>query len=128
MISKIVTAFVVIFLSTLAMGQQGNPYNTPQDVIDHPPTAQQCKTDIAAWKQESKEDIVALPVDTLSYRAQSLRECERVLLNAHDRDGVEWTWTMQTAYERHIIDREVAFLERHNLSHQFHVEDAKGAR
>jgi hypothetical protein len=93
--------------------------------IDHAPTADQCRADIAVWTAQSRADIVSLPVRTLLQRADYLSSCKNVL---SDRDGVEWALTLKGIYNEHIVSRALNFIDRNGLSHQFYDEDAKGVR
>ncbi len=109
---------VLLFASTtFAMGQG----------IQHAPTAEQCRADIALWKAESKEGIIALPVGTLIERANYLFDCGQVL-SANDLPSAKLADTLRAIYRGHIVNRYERFVERHNLGSQFYDEDAKGAR
>jgi len=110
--------FLLLTVTSVAWGQD----------IKHAPTAEQCKADMAVWKPQSKADTISLPVRTLLQRSIELYDCNRVLGDVQDRDGVEWALTMRGVYEQHISSRAMKFIDRNGLTHQFYDEDAKGAR
>ena len=111
---------VLMSFSTLALGQD--------DGINHAPTAEQCKADIAVWKAESNSTIVALPINMLLKRSDYLSDCYKVLSDANEVESASWVEGWQGVYDYHAVRRAVKFIKRHNLSRQFVDEDAKGAR
>ena len=96
--------------------------------MQHAPTAEQCRADIAVWKAQSEEQIIQLPFYTLNARVDELSECDIVLRDVKDLDGEEWSNTIEAAYNQHRFVRAMHFLERHDLSLGFLDEDEKGAR
>ncbi len=120
MARNIVTTLLVIFFASIAWGQE----------IHHAPTAEQCKADIAVWRAESREAIVALPVHSLVDRANFLFDCKNVLQEIHDPDEALWARTIRLTYEDHISTRALNFLNRRHpaMGQQFLDEDANGAR
>lgn len=93
--------------------------------IEHAPTAEQCRADIALWKAQLRAEIISLSVRTLLQRADYLSSCKNVL---SDPDGVEWSLTLKGIYNEHIVNRALNFIDRNGLSHHFYDEDANGAR
>lgn len=113
------TILILVLLTTVAaMGQE----------INHAPTAEQCKADVAVWKEEKREAIVALPFDT-EQRVIYIQKCEKVLFDPHTPSDV-WlnAFAMKRAYEEHLLDRLKKFINRNGLTRQFYEQDAKGAR
>jgi hypothetical protein len=108
----------VLCFATVATGQD----------IHHAPTAEQCRADIAVWKGETKATIMSLPVKTLLQRSPYLHDCNNVLLDVKDFDGVDWSRMLEKVFMQHALQRALDFIDRHNLDPQFYDEDAKGAR
>ena len=110
---------ILVLTTVAAWGQEG---------VHHAPTAEQCKTDLAVWRAESKADVVALPINTLLQRSAYLAECYTVLQDGNDGESARWATTWQGLYDNHAISRAMKFISRHGLSQQFEKEDAKGIR
>jgi len=110
--------FLLLTMASVAWGQD----------IQHAPTAEQCKADMAVWKGQSKEGIESLPINTLLLRADEMTDCNRVLRDVQDRDGAWWASDLRAVYEQHSLLRAKNFINRHGFGHQFIDEDAKGAR
>lgn len=115
---KTALLFLLLTVTSVAWGQE----------IQHAPTAEQCRADIAVWKAESKADITSLSVKTLLHRSNYLSDCKQVLRDAQDRDEAQWSATVRAVYDQHIIGRAMHFIERNSLGYQFYDQDAKGAR
>lgn len=110
--------FLLFTVTSIAWGQD----------IRRPPTANQCRADIAVWKARSKANITALSFKTLFQRSNYLSECSRVFRDTQDRDGSEWAHTIWGTYEHRALQRTLNFIERKHLDGQFLDEDAKGVR
>lgn len=97
--------------------------------IEHAPTAEQCRADMAVWKAAAKSsaDLSVLPVQTLMERSQYLTNCNRVLSDVKDDNAAEWALLIRGGYDSHIAHRAFHFIDRRGLAQQFYREDAKGS-
>lgn len=114
-------------LALMALGILFTTLCHAQD-MQHAPTAEQCRADIAVWKQASKADQLEIPVETLLTRANYLFTCHTVLRDAKDYDGSSFATTIRDVYHQHALDKALRFIDRKGLRNQFDHEDAWGVQ
>lgn len=112
--------YVLMFLllvTTVAMGQD----------IQHAPTIEQCRADLAVWSNQTKQIEDKLPVRELAERESEMLDCAYVLESAYPSES-KLADQQGMVYGLIIGTRASHFLKRHNIWTQFNNEDAKGAR
>lgn len=89
----VLVLFVLGFVIPLALGQD----------IQHAPTADQCRADIAVWTAETREIISSIPIDRLLKRNTELKECAIVFTALHESAGWNWSRTLRIVYQEYAL-------------------------
>src|SRR5579863_2857354 len=89
------------------------------------PTAEQCRTDFAAWKRTSKLETDALGFRELERRLEEMTSCSEGDNNWQTQAGYA---LVSAIYCDAMAMRHMRFLLRNHLRQQFLDEDAAGQR
>jgi hypothetical protein len=93
---------------------------------DHTPTVEKCRADVATW---------ARTMDLHAYSNMPYMEVVAHEGEVLKCDGIDSDPRFKSIYEMHIRTTEIEirwrlddFVKRHNLTHEFLLEDAQGER
>jgi hypothetical protein len=109
---RLILAFAVVLLAASLTGQ-----------VEHAPTVAQCRADQRLWRSQLDKDASSLKYAALRTMAEEMIACDTV-----DPPNHQDYYDAATIASTNIVIRMSAFMQRHQLWHEFLAEDAAGKR